>query len=272
MIDLHIHTTASDGSETPTSVIRTAKRLGLQAIAVTDHDSVEGVEEALRAGDEEGVTVVPAFEMSSEIDGRDAHFLGYFIDWRSESLKKRLADLRQSRLVRAERIIEHLNELGVKISMYNVLDEARGGAVGRAHVARALTNLEAVASIQEAFNLYLARGRPAYVQKAVYTPREVIEIINEVGGVASIAHPGVTQIDAWMDELVSYGLDAIEVYHSDHTREQIIHYMRMAEDRGLAISGGSDSHGARSSRGETMGKLRVPAKLLDSLRARIRDR
>lgn len=266
MIDLHLHSTASDGTDPPKEVVRRAAALGLTAIAVSDHDSVEGVDEALAVGKIAGVEVVPAVEMSSEADGTDVHFLGYFIDHKDPKLLDSLAALRMARYERARVMVERLKELGVDLRMEDVLAEAGEGAVGRAHVARALLATGKVASLEEAFSKYLARERPAYVSKRVADPKDVIEIIHGVGGIASLAHPGVNGAERYVDEFVSYGLDAIEVYHYEHTPQQTADFIELAREKGLLVTGGSDCHGSKSTRGMTMGSVKVPDSVLEALK------
>lgn len=266
MVDLHLHTTASDGSSSPTELVMAAARLGLTAIAVADHDSVAGVKEAVDAGKSVGVEVIPAIEMSSEADSRIIHFLAYFIDYENDDLQRVLSDLREARFARAQKIVDRLNKLGVDIDMDEVLVESAGGAVGRAHVARALAARGSVPTIRDAFSLHLAEGKPAYVSKLVLEPLDVINKLHAAGGLVSLAHPALSQADDLIDEFISYGLDAIEAYHSEHTAEQIEHYIRLAKDKNLLVTGGSDCHGERSSRGIKLGEAGVPDSVLEDLR------
>lgn len=266
MVDLHLHTTASDGSSTPKELVMAAAEMGLSAIAIADHDSVEGVKEAVDAGKSAGIEVVPAIEMSSEADSRVVHFLGYFIDFENEQLLKALSDLRDARFARAQKIVDRLKDLGIEIDMEEVLRESAGGAVGRAHIARALAAKGSVSSIRDAFSLHLAEGKPAYVSKLVLEPCDVIRTIHAAGGLVSLAHPALSRADDLIDEFVSYGLDALEAYHSEHSSDQVEAYLRLAEEKNLLVTGGSDCHGERSSRGIKLGEANVPDEVLASLR------
>ncbi|MCL5291452.1 MAG: PHP domain-containing protein [Actinobacteria bacterium] len=266
MIDLHVHSRASDGTDTPAQVVHAASSLKLAAIAISDHDSVDGVDEAIAEGEIAGVEVVPAVEMSSEVGGRDIHFLGYFIDHKDDILLETLASLRQTRFERAKGIVDRLNNLGVELEMADVLAVAGGGAVGRAHIARALYAKGKVTSLPEAFKKFLDRGRPAYLAKTVLSPGEIIAMIHRVAGLASLAHPGVSVPDEFIDMFISYGLNAIEAYHYEHTPAQVKHYIELAERKGVSITGGSDSHGTNSTRGLTLGKVNVPDSVLTELK------
>ncbi len=266
MIDLHLHSTASDGTDPPSEVVRRAFSLGLKAVAISDHDSVEGIDESLKSGNSLRIEVVPAVEVSSEYDGADVHFLGYFIDHRDSELLEYLAALRRARFERALRMIERLNKLGLDVSMDDVLIESGEGAVGRAHIARALFRKKAVSSLGEAFEKYLARDKPAYVPKDARPPKEAIGVLRGAGGVVSLAHPGVNGAERHVDEFISYGLDAIEVYHYEHTPQQSAIFMELARDKGLLVTGGSDCHGLKSTRGITMGTVKVPDSVLEDLK------
>ncbi|MHB0975998.1 MAG: PHP domain-containing protein [Candidatus Aquicultorales bacterium] len=272
MIDLHVHSTASDGTDTPAGNVLKAKKIGLTAIAICDHDSVEGVDEALDVGREQGVEVIPAVEMSSKVNDWDTHFLGYFIDHHNVALKDTVQRLREARRERAISIVERLNNLGVPLTFDDVRKEAAEGALGRAHIARALAYKGLVVGIPQAFSKYLSRGRPAYVEKFVLTPHQIIELIHHTGGVAALAHPALSRANDHMDQFIGYGLDAIEVYHTEHSERQRDYYKNLAGSKGLLITGGSDCHGSNSSHGATIGTIDVPDSVLEALRQRANAR
>lgn len=252
--DLHTHTTASDGLHKPSENVRMAAEAGLAAIAVTDHDTVAGLEEARAAAKAHGIELVPGVEISTAYDGQDIHILGYYADDRDPVFLDRLASQRKVRDSRNERIVAKLNELGVPLTWEAVLDAAgrdRGPdeTVGRPHIAEALLRMGAVASLQEAFDRYLAEGRPAYVLPPRISPAEAIAWIHEAGGAAVIAHPGLYGADEAVEALLSTGgADGIEAYHSDHSAEDESRYAEMAARLGVLATGGSDFHGERKGR------------------------
>ncbi|MCL4498744.1 MAG: PHP domain-containing protein [Chloroflexi bacterium] len=267
MVDLHVHSTASDGTLNPRELVEAASAIGLSAIAICDHDSVEGIDEGLAAGKLLGVEVVPAIEISTIASGWDTHLLGYFIDHKAPTLLGILGRLRESRKARAEKIVNELNRLGVNLALEDVQAEADGGAVGRAHIARALVGTGAVSGLQEAFSKYLAKGRPGYILKDVLEPFEAIELIHSLGGLVSLAHPGVTKSSAYLDILITHGLDAIEAYHTEHSPGQRAFYAKLARQKGLLVTGGSDCHGSKSAYGMTIGSVPVSDRVLDDLKA-----
>lgn len=267
MIDLHLHSSASDGTFSPQEIVRFAAKLGFSAIAVTDHDSVEGVGPALNEGlNFPDLEIVPAVELSSDVDGRDVHFLGYFIDFESSWLNGHLLDLREARMSRAERMVKNLTELGLELDFRDVLALAGDGAVGRGHVARALEKAGQTRTVKEAFEKYIGRDSAAYVEKYMYTPKDVINVIKKSGGVPVMAHPGLVGDDDLIEESIAYGLAGIEVVHSEHRPDQIDHYLKLAKDLGLVATGGSDCHGLDSGRGLMLGSVRVPDSVLIDLR------
>ncbi|NRF92780.1 PHP domain-containing protein [Paenibacillus frigoriresistens] len=249
-VDLHTHTTASDGTQRPAANVQMAFDAGLGAIAITDHDTVSGVEEALLAGRELGIEVVPGVEISTVANGQDIHVLGYYMDIYNEQFLQRLASLRETRDTRNNMIIERLQELGLDITMAEVLREVeniktKGDTVGRPHIAAVLLNKGYVSSISEAFERYLGTGAAAYANPPRIEPATAIGWIQEAGGKAVLAHPGIYHDDALVEAIVHQGLDGIEVYHSDHTPEDEAKYLSLAQRSGLLITAGSDFHGER---------------------------
>ena len=264
-IDLHLHSTQSDGSFSPTQVVQRAAKLGLSAISLTDHDSVAGVQEAQNIGRDIGVEVIPGTELSAHEAGIDIHILGYFIDPANSDLLAYLQKFQDARRNRAEKIVARLNRLGVRITMAHVLHKAGDAAIGRPHVADVLVEEGFVFSHDHAFQKYLGYGKPAYQPKFVLTPRKAVEIIHAAGGLASLAHPVLYRRDALIPDLIKQGLDGIEVMHVKHDHADVRRYSDMAKRYGLLTTGGSDCHG--DGRGQAiMGTVQVPSTFLDAMK------
>jgi len=262
--DLHVHSTASDGTLAPEALVAAAKHAGLDAIALCDHDSVGGVAEALAAGRELKITVIPAVELSAETEGISVHILGYFIDHTDPELGALLGTLRGVRLERARQIVAVLAQGGYDLTLDDVLSFTDGGSVGRAHVAMALVDAGHVSSVSAAFARLLGRGRPFYVPKPVAEPEAVIHTIREAGGLAVLAHPGVSGTGHLIERLQEAGLEGVEAYHAQHSPEQRDHYSALALERGLVVTGGSDFHVAGDGRPK-LGAGDLPAEALDAL-------
>jgi len=248
-IDLHAHSTASDGSYRPAELVRLAKKAGLKAMAFTDHDTTDGLAAALAASAELGVEVIPGVEISAQFTDDTMHILGYFLDFRSGRLAERLAVLKQARKDRNPRIIAKLNALGIAITMEQVERLSGGGQVGRPHIARALLESGYVSSLQQAFDIYLRNGGKAYVPKYRFPPAEAMDMIREAKGVPVLAHPftlGLGSAFALKNlvmELKGLGLAGLEVYYSEHTPEQEALYLKLTQELDLLVTGGSDYHG-----------------------------
>lgn len=241
--DLHVHSTASDGTVSPAGLVRLARDRGLDCLAITDHDSVEGIPEALTAAAETHVLLIPAVELSSSLDGRDVHILGYFIDPEDPTLLGMLSKLRAARLRRAEKMVAALAEAGYTVAIDEVLALSAGGAVGRSHVARALVDAGHATTVHDAFQRMIGRDRPFYVHKESQSPTEAIATIRDAGGLAVVAHPGVNRADDLLPGMVAAGLAGIEAYHADHSPAEKVRYARMADEMGLLCTGGTDFHG-----------------------------
>ena len=266
-IDLHMHSTRSDGSFSPTQVVKRAAELGLSAISLTDHDSVNGVVEAQNVGDEVGVEVIAGTELSAQAAGADVHILGYFVDPADPDLQACLQKFQSARLERAEKMVAKLNRMGAKIKMEQVLAKANNGAIGRPHVADVLVEEGFVFSNDQAFHKYLGYGKPAYQPKFTLTPREAVDVIHAAGGLASLAHPILYKRDAMIPELIKQGLDGLEVMHIKQDRAAVRRYSELAEKHGLVTTGGSDCHG--DGRGQAvMGKVKVPREFLTLMQER----
>ena len=242
-VDLHVHTTASDGTCTPAEVIELAKKAGLTAIAITDHDTLSGAIEGVKLAKEMGFEVIDGVELSSDLNGTDVHILGYLMS-RYHVIQGVLDELQNLRSTRAERMVRKLNRLGVRISMEDVLRESKGDSIGRPHIASAMVRKGIVPTTQYAFQYYIGDGRPAYIPKPKLTPIQAVELILASGGVPVLAHPGLTGSDNIIDELVEHGLRGLEAFHPMHDERQTRRYLEIAERKGLIVTGGSDFHGA----------------------------
>ncbi len=269
MIDLHLHTTASDGLTPPFELVGQAAAAGLTVMAVTDHDTTAAVAEVQAFGRDRGIEVVPGIEITAVDAGRDVHMLGYFFDPEAPALASFLATQRQARLARVEAIGARLDELGVPIAVGPLLALAKlqpGRAVGRPQIARAMIAAGHVRDMREAFDRWLSDGGPAFVPRSAPTPEAVIDVVHAAGGLISLAHPGRTRIDARIPSLRDAGLDALEVYHCDHGPDLSAVYAAMAHDMGLLATGGSDYHGD-ATHGLTPGAVTLPADAWERLRA-----
>lgn len=257
-IDLHIHTRASDGSLTPGDVAKAAKELGLSAIAITDHDSIAGVEEALASGKSLGLKVVPSLEISTEEEGEEIHILGYFIDYKALWLKQRLTILKEKREERLYKIIRKLDKLRINISAEEVKVVAGQGSLGRPHVAHVLVNKGYAKSPADAFRRFLGNTAPAYVPREHTSPAEAIEIVRKAKGIAVLAHPVLIKDQSHIYRLLDLGLEGIECWHSEQDGDVAGRYVKFARDHALAITGGSDYHGSYFNGKRALGKPVVP--------------
>ena len=247
MLDLHIHTIASDGSLTPTQVVQLARKKGFSLIAVTDHDTMGGVAEALEAGKKYNVDVVPGVEISSGVT-LEVHMLGYGISPDHPVMKAMMEDMRAARVERMERIIENLQKMGVPITVEEV-EAVAGGAIGRPHIAQVLIAHGLVPDVRTAFREYIGVGAKAYVERRKMTSEQVIANIRDAGGVPVLAHGGLLRIsevelNQWIDSMAKKGLMGLECYHNAHTPQMERLLRAAAERNGLLVTGGSDFHGA----------------------------
>ncbi len=273
-IDLHLHTTYSDGSLPPGEVLALAHQAHVSALAITDHDIMDGVPEAIHAGRQLGIEVIPGIELSSRHAESELHILGYFLDARDPLLTERLAQVRANRHKRNPQIVAKLNELGLAITYEEVKDLAGTDAVGRPHIARVLMNKGYVASAKEAFDRYLASGKPAYVPRTLPDPVEAITWIREAKGIPVLAHPlwvpeKTESLPALCTRLKDAGLLGIEVHYSTHKPWQTAQFLDLARRLELLVTGGSDFHGITKpdiAVGIGRGDLTVPEKLLEPLR------
>lgn len=264
-IDLHIHSNRSDSLLSPREVVRIASEKGLRAIAVTDHDSVAGVEEATEEGVRCGVEVISGVELSVSDGLSDIHILGYFVDHADQAFQRELERFRLARFERVKKILAKLRELEVDIELESVLKIAEEGSIGRPHVAEALLNSGYVDTFEEAFRRYIGYRSPAYVPKMLLSSEDAFRLIESAGGVSVLAHPGTVQRDDLIPEFVELGMKGIEVWHPKHDRSTVKYYMELAKRYGLVVTGGSDSHGSRTAHAG-IGSERVPYSVLVSLK------
>lgn len=275
-VDLHVHTTASDGTLSPREVVQRAKEGGLKAIAITDHDTVQGIAEAVCEGIRQGIEVVPGVELSVDWSRGTFHILGYYIDPEDLKLRETLAIVQKAREERNCKMLDRLKQLGFELMMEEVTAFSKDGQICRPHFALAMVKRGYVASVEEAFEKYLKKGGPAYVEKFKLKPREAVRVILEAGGLPVLAHPytlevGEEELKAIVEELKAVGLQGIEVYYPDHTPEQVALYRRIAEEFDLSPTGGTDFHGPTVKGveiGKGKGDLVLPYELLEGLKRR----
>ena len=273
-LDLHLHTTHSDGSRSPADVIGLAHKAGVSTLAITDHDITTGIPEAMATAEPLGIEVIPAVELSSQQGDSEIHILGYFLDWQDVAFNARLAALRASRHRRNPLIVEQLQALGIAITYAEVCTLAGTESVGRPHIARVLMNKGVVTSAKEAFDRYLAQGKPAYVPRELPSPMEAIQWIKAAKGLAVLAHPTwVKTTEGTLTDVVQLlkaaGLDGVEVHYSTHTARQTREYLSLAKQLNLLVTGGSDFHGLTKPDIEVgigKGTLHVPDSLLRTLK------
>lgn len=269
MIDLHTHSHYSDGTDAPANLMRSAYDDGLRIVALTDHDCTDGLPEAREAAAKlRGFEVIPGIELSCELGDREVHVLGYFLDTDHAPLQWRLAELREARRTRADRILDRLDKLGLTLDRDRVREIAGSGAFGRPHIARALMEAGHVDSINEAFDRYLARDRPAYVERLRLTIPEAIALIRQAGGAASIAHPwALENLDGLLTEAKDAGLAGLEAHYGRYDAGRVEELAALAARHGLVATGGSDYHGANKP-DVTLGCADVPVRSVTQLRKR----
>jgi predicted metal-dependent phosphoesterase TrpH len=264
--DLHNHTTASDGTLPPAEQVKWAAEQGLAAVAITDHDTIAGWDEAMAAGRSLGIEIVPGCELSTEVGKTEVHILAYYFDRTEPTMVALLERMRGGRVARARQAVARLHELGfTQVSLERVL-ELGGETVGRPHLAAVLQEAGVVRSKEEAFDRFLAQGKAAYVPRPKLTPEEAIEVIKGAGGVPVIAHPGLIRDDKWVRHFIEAGALGIEAYHTDHSDNQQQFYARWAHDAGLICTGGTDSHGPRGMRTVVPGTTNVSMDVVAQLK------
>ncbi len=242
--DLHIHTTNSDGTCTPEEVVCEAVNKGLSAIAITDHDITDGIEDALKAGAKQGIEVIPGIELSCEYNGEQIHMLGFYINWENSWFQEKLDVFQKARRRRGREIIKKFSGIGIDINKEELFSRASEGSLSRIHFARYLVEKGFANTISEGFGKYLEEGKPAFVKKLRITPQEALSMIHRVGGVSVIAHPVFGgRHKAFLKKMKRLGLCGIEVYHPEQDSSQSKRLKEIACELGLVVTGGSDSHG-----------------------------
>lgn len=241
--DLHIHTTASDGLLTPTEVVEWAIIKKVRAIGITDHDNVKGINEAIYASLHLSIEVIPGIELNCQYLDEEVHILGYFIDYKSKKLEEKLEFIRDCRHNRMIKIISKLNSMGVRVDFENLKINNNNTSIGRPHIARVLVEKGYASNIKSAFDKYLGRNRPAYVERYKLSVGEAIGLIESIGGVSVLAHPGLIAKKNYIDEILDLGIKGIEVYHTKHDINTTSELLKLATERKLFITGGSDCHG-----------------------------
>lgn len=274
MVDLHVHSNASDGECPPEEVIRQAKAAGVTAIALTDHDTLDGVAAATRAGEEVDVRVVGGCEFSVRVSWGEMHLLAYFLVPQDPDLRQFLDAQRVMRLQRAHDIVTRLDQVGATIDFEAVMGEAGNGSVGRPHVARALVKAGLVAGVDAAFDKYLAMGKPAFVPKDLPALEQVASLVHDLSGVTSAAHLSQRATPSFIDELKSAGVDALEVLHPAHDDATAARLDALANRYGMLVTGGSDWHGDRTMNDgrARIGSLGVPEAYLEGIEDLHRER
>lgn len=266
--DLHMHTTHSDGSLSSCELVQKAASAGLNLISITDHDSINGIDEAVECGKDLGIEVIPGVEISTDINDKEIHLLGYFIDTKSDELLKYLSFFRDERFHRALRIVKKLQQLGLKITMDDVMNQAQNSAVGRPHVAYAMVELGIIENYYDAFEKYIGDRGPAYERKIHVSPQSALKLINDANGLSFIAHPG------FMDEvtllhLIKAGVDGIEVIHPSHKPFQEKFYKGIVSQYCLLESGGSDFHGGKKGDDENLGNYFISSIQVEAMKKMI---
>lgn len=264
-IDLHMHTLYSDGAYTTKELINKAIEAKLDIISITDHDSVFAIKEAVEYGKEVGIEVVPGVEISTDIEDKEVHLLGYLIDYEDEELLKYLQFFRDERIHRAKRIVNKLVELGIEITIEDVMKESKNSALGRPHIAVALAKLGHVSDYYEAFHKYLRDNGPAYERKIHISPQSALKLISDTGGLSFIAHPGHLKESILMS-LINAGLDGIEVTHPSHNEYQRKFYRGIVNQYCLLESGGSDFHGGAKDDEDNFGKYLLAQSRYEEMR------
>jgi 3',5'-nucleoside bisphosphate phosphatase len=269
--DLHLHTRFSDGTFTPEELVWHAQKHGLACIALTDHDTVEGCDRAAAAGAKAGVEFIPGTELTAELGDTEVHIIGYFLDTQNQLLLEKIAKFQAVRQNRIHEMVAALNLIGIPLRAESVFALANCKSPGRPHVARAMVKEKLIGNLDEAFERYLKKGRPAWVPKTKMSALEAVELIHQADGLAVMAHPGLNHNDGIIPELVEAGLDGIECFHTKHSTTMVERYLEFAEKHHLLVTGGSDCHGF-SKKTPLIGTVRLPYEHVERLRAACQNR
>jgi len=270
-VDLHLHTNFSDGLLTPTQIVMKAKEEGLKAVGISDHDTIEGIPEAMEAGSRVDVEVVPGVELSSQFEGRDIHILGYYFDSDHPRLKEYLKRFQDERYRRAVKMTKNLNHLGIHFTMADVEERARGRSIGRPHLAEVLMEKGYVETFQEAFQRFIGYGSKAYEEKYKIRPEEAIKLLSEAKGLSFLAHPGYGVSNEIIYHFIKSGLDGIEIIHPKLSESRTRSLQHIVKNHGLLVCGGSDCHGGRDGSFH-IGHFNVPYAVLEEMKSVLRLR
>jgi len=269
--DLHLHTQFSDGTFSPAELVAQAVRLGFAAIALTDHDTMEGCAPAARECEAAGIEFIPGSELTAEYNDTEVHLLGYFLDTQNERLRAEITKFQAVRQQRIHEMVARINELGVPLELESVFALANCKSPGRPHVARALVKAGLVKSLDDAFDRFLKKGRVAWVPKARMSALESIELIHQAGGLAVMAHPGLNRTDEIIPGLVEAGLDGIECFHTKHSTSMSERYLEIADQYHLLVTGGSDCHGYSKAK-PLIGTIKLPYEHVERMIATVNAR
>jgi len=269
--DLHLHTNFSDGTFSPEELTGHGARLGFAAMALTDHDSVEGCARMTAACEAAGIEFIPGTELTAEISDTELHLLGYFLDTQNEKLLTGIARFQIVRQNRIHEMVAAINKLGVPLEGETVFALANCKSPGRPHVARAMVRAGLVRNLDEAFERFLKKGRPAWVPKAKMSALEGIELIHQAGGLAVMAHPGLNRTDEIIPALVDAGMDGVECFHTKHSTATSERYLEIAEKYNLLVTGGSDCHGFSKNK-PLIGTVKLPYEYVEKMKAKVAER
>ncbi len=263
--DLHVHTICSDGTLTPAELVQEALKRKLAAVAIVDHDTTDGLPEALTAASATDLEVIPGIELTAQHANQEIHLLGYFLDYRNPQLAEKLQIIRANRIQRVYQIVDNLKNLGVDLNPQTVFSISGNSTVGRMHIARALVKEKLVSSIPEAFAKYIGDRSPAYVLGFRLLVSEAIQLIREAEGIAVLAHPYLLRNDDLISEFKGYGLGGLEVYYPEHSQSMVNFYLGLAKRLDLLVTGGTDFHGSAKP-DLKLGMIKLPMELVEKLR------
>jgi predicted metal-dependent phosphoesterase TrpH len=267
-VDLHTHTTASDGTYAPRELVAEAAGRGVRVLAITDHDSTEGLPEALEEAERRRpLEVLPGIEINCDVEGAEIHVLGYLMDWQAEWFQDFCREQRRERRARVHRMVERLAALGMPLEADEVFAIVKEGSAGRPHVAQVMVARGYVKTVREAFDKYLGSGKPGHVPRKTVTPEDAVRVIRKAGGVPVFAHPGLADRDELIPALIAAGLMGIECYYTEHSAAQRASYLQLCKDHDLVATGGSDFHGPKV-RAAILGSPSVPLAAVDALRTK----
>ena len=270
IFDLHTHTYFSDGVFSPEKIIEKAIENGLNGVAITDHDTILGIEPAIKYSKKRNdIIVIPGIEFGCIYNQEEVHILGYFIDYNSKDIIRATRVLRQNRIARAMKMIKKINSLGMKLSIEDVKKNSRNDFIGRPHFARALVEKEYVNSVEEAFDKWLNRDMPAYVEKRALTVKETIELIHKANGFAILAHPGMLKNKDIINYCIQNNIDGLEAIHPKHKEEDVKMFLRIGKYNQLIVTGGSDFHGAKPNSDSLLGKYYVNINDIPKMKGRL---